>query len=500
MAGVIGLVVSVKPVTSVFCLLGLTGANHHCPRNCCTILWPPGRVHEPMPDILLVEDKDSLRRVLRLTLENAGYTVSEAADARSALNEIAGVPHKLVLTDLRMPNGSGLDVLRASKAADSGTPVIVMTAFGSIDEAVQAMKDGAHDFLQKPVDSNHLLLIVERALEQARLRTENILLREEWSRRYGFPRILGESGAIKRAVAETQRVAQTEANVLFLGESGTGKELFARAVHHLSPRREKPFVAINCAAIPETLIENELFGHERGAFTGAADRRLGKFELASGGTVFLDEIGELPLAVQGKLLRVIEEKVVDRIGGRAPVPVDVRVVAATNKDLKAAVDTGEFRGDLFFRLAVFPVEIPPLRERGGDVLMLAKHFSAQLGKELRGREASLSEDACSALEAHRWPGNVRELENAIERACILSDSLVLEPADLGLVARDTDPTPASFDLNGTLSEVAQRALRFVEQRKIVQVLRNNAGSKNQAAEELGVSYKTLLTKMKDYDL
>jgi transcriptional regulator with GAF, ATPase, and Fis domain len=326
-------------------------------------------------------------------------------------------------------------------------------------------------------------------------------LREEWSRRYGFPRIIGESDAIKRAVAETQRVAQTEANVLFLGESGTGKELFARAIHHLSPRREKPFVAINCAAIPETLIENELFGHERGAFTGAADRRLGKFELASAGTVFLDEIGELPLAVQGKLLRVIEEKVVDRIGGRAPVPVDVRVVAATNKDLKAAVDNGEFRGDLFFRLAVFPVEIPPLRERDGDVLMLAKHFSAELGKELRGREATLSAEACSALRAHRWPGNVRELENAIERACILSDSLLLEPTDLGLVARsDADQTPASFDLNGTLSEVAQHALRFVEQRKIAQALKNNQGNKNQAAEELGVSYKTLLTKIKDYDL
>src|SRR5918993_6113215 len=301
-----------------------------------------------MPDILLVEDKESLRRVLRLTLENAGYTVAEAEDARAAAQEVARAPFRLVLTDLRMPHGSGLDVLRAAKSADPDLPVVVMTAYGSIDEAVQAMKDGAHDFLQKPVDSNHLLLLVERALEQARLRTENVLLREEWSRRYGFPRIIGESEAIKRAVGETQRVSLTEANVLLLGESGTGKELFALAVHHLSPRRDKPFVAINCAAIPETLIENELFGHERGAFTGANDRRLGKFELASSGTVFLDEIGELPLAVQGKLLRAIEEKVVDRIGGRSPVAVDVRVVAATNKDLRRAVDENEFRGDLFF--------------------------------------------------------------------------------------------------------------------------------------------------------
>src|ERR671921_2097883 len=273
-----------------------------------------------MPDILLVEDKESLRRVLRLTLESAGYSVAEAEDARAAALVVAREPFRLVLTDLRMPHGSGIDVLRASKAADPEAPVVLMTAYGSIDEAVQAMKDGAHDFLQKPVDSNHLLLLVGRALEQARLRTENILLREEWSRRYGFPRIVGESDAIKRAVAETQRVAQTTTTVLLLGESGTGKELFARAVHHLSPRREKPFVAINCAAIPETLIESELFGHERGAFTGATERRPGKFELAAGGTIFLDEIGELPLGAQGKLLRAIEEKVVDRIGGGAAPP------------------------------------------------------------------------------------------------------------------------------------------------------------------------------------
>src|SRR5919109_1255219 len=291
-----------------------------------------------MPDILLVEDKESLRRVLRMTLENAGYSVTEAADARAAIDEIGRVPHKLVLTDLRMPNGSGLDVLRAAKNADADVPVVLMTAYGSIDEAVQAMKDGAHDFLQKPVDSNHLLLLIERALEQVRLRTENILLREEWSRRYGFPRIIGESDAIKRAVSETQRVATTDTTVLLLGESGTGKELFARAIHHLSNRRDKPFVAINCAAIPETLIENELFGHERGAFTGAGERRLGKFELASGGTVFLDEIGELPLAVQGKLLRAIEERAVDRIGGRVPVDVDVRIVAAANRELQLAAE------------------------------------------------------------------------------------------------------------------------------------------------------------------
>jgi DNA-binding NtrC family response regulator len=443
--------------------------------------------------------------VLRLTLESAGYTVGEAADARAAAQSVAREPYRLVLTDLRMPHGSGLDVLRASKAAAAEVPVILMTAYGSIDEAVQAMKEGAHDFLQKPVDSNHLLLLVERALEHMRLRTENVLLRDEWSRRYGFPRIVGESDAIKRAVAETQRVAATDTTVLLLGESGTGKELFARAVHHLSPRRDRAFVAINCAAIPETLIESELFGHERGAFTGATERRPGKFELAAGGTIFLDEIGELPLGVQGKLLRAIEEKVVDRIGGRAPVPVDVRIVAATNRDLQTASEAGEFRRDLYFRLAVFPVQIPPLRERGDDAVLLARHFAAQLGKELRKREATLDAEALARVRSHPWPGNVRELENAIERACILADSDVLTPADLGLVPNAARTTAehevgADFDLSGTLSEAAERATRAVERRKIAGALRAHDGNKTRAAEELGVSYKTLLTKIKEYDL
>ena len=457
-----------------------------------------------MPDILLVEDKESLRRVLRLTLESAGYAVAEAEDARAAAHLLARDPFRLVLTDLRMPHGSGLDVLRASKETNPDAPVVLMTAYGSIDEAVQAMKDGAHDFLQKPVDSNHLLLLIERAFEQVRLRTENILLREEWSRRYGFPRIIGESDSIKRAVSETQRVATTDTTVLLLGESGTGKELFARAIHHLSPRREKPFVAINCAAIPETLIESELFGHERGAFTGANERRPGKFELAAGGTIFLDEIGDLPLSAQSKLLRAIEEKTVDRVGGRAPVPVDVRVVAATNRELQAAAEAGEFRRDLYFRLAVFPIEIPPLRERGDDVMLLARHFAAQLGREMRKREATLSDEATAALRAHGWPGNVRELENAIERACILADSTALTPADLGLAregfGQRVEEGRADFDTSGTLSEAAERAVRAVERRKIADALRTHGGNKTRAAEELGVSYKTLLTKVKEYNL
>ena len=455
-----------------------------------------------MSDILLVEDKDSLRRALRLTLEAAGYAVTEARDAREAGDRIATARYRLVLTDLRLPCGSGFDVLRAAQRASAETPVIVMTAYGSIDEAVQAMKEGAYDFLQKPVDSNHLLLLVERALEQARLRTENILLREEWARRYGFPRIIGESEAIKRAVAETQKVARTAATVLLLGESGTGKELFARAVHHLSERRDGPFVAVNCAAIPETLIESELFGHEKGAFTGAHERRPGKFELASGGTVFLDEVGELPLGAQAKLLRVIEERVVDRVGGRAPIPVDVRIVAATNRDLEEAVARGEFRGDLFFRLAVFPVRIPPLRERGGDIALLARHFAAKFGRELRGREMSVSDDALRLLCAHRWPGNVRELVNAIERACILADRMVLRADDFAFLQRREEQIEdwREMDLSGSLAEAVERAARWVERRKIGEALRAHEGNKARAAESLGISYKTLLTKIKEYEL
>jgi transcriptional regulator with PAS, ATPase and Fis domain len=295
--------------------------------------------------------------------------------------------------------------------------------------------------------------------------------------------------------------------VLLLGESGTGKELFARAVHHLSHRRDQPFVAINCAAIPETLIESELFGHERGAFTGATERRPGKFELATGGTVFLDEIGELPLAVQGKLLRAIEEKTVDRIGGRMPVPVDVRIVAATNRELQQAAEAGEFRRDLYFRLAVFPVTIPPLRARGEDVVLLARHFAAQFGRELRGREATLTNESLAALQTHAWPGNVRELENAIERACILADASVLDLRDLSLPVARADEnsveSPETFgvlDLSGSLAEATERAVNFVERRKLAEALRAHDGNKTRAAETLGVSYKTLLTKIKDYEL
>src|ERR1700757_2846171 len=285
-----------------------------------------------MEPILLVEDKPELRAMLRKALERADYSVEEAPDGNAAIDKIRARRYLLVLTDLKLPGSSGLDVLREARRVEPTLPVILVTAYGSVEEAVTAMKEGAFDFIQTPVDLDHLKLLLDRATKQQELLRENLLLREEYAAHYGFPRIVAEHPTMKEASQMTQRVAATDSTVLLQGESGTGKELFARAIHHLSPRRDKAFVAINCAAIPETLIENELFGHERGAFTGANDRRQGKFELASEGTVFLDEIGELPLTVQGKLLRAIEEKCIDRIGGRAPVPVDVRVVAATNKD------------------------------------------------------------------------------------------------------------------------------------------------------------------------
>jgi DNA-binding NtrC family response regulator len=460
-----------------------------------------------MAEILLVEDKDSLRQMLRMTLEGAGHSVAEARDGAEARRKLSESHYKLVITDLKMPRADGLEVLRAAKASDPDTAVIVLTAYGTIDEAVQAMKEGAYDFLQKPVDSCHLLLIVERALEEARLRAENILLKDEYAKRYGFPKIIGDSEAMRKVGQQIQQVAPTSTTVLLLGESGTGKELFARAIHHLSPRRNNPFIAINCAAIPETLIENELFGHERGAYTGADQRRAGKFELASRGTLFLDEVTELSPSVQSKLLRALEEKKITRLGGSADIEVDVRLIAATNCDLEAAVAQKRFREDLYFRLAVFPVYIPPLRERRSDIRQLAEYFAAKFGRELRRAPMRLSREAISALEEYDWPGNVRELENCIERACILARGQQIRPEDLNISMpqskysqREVDSLLNGFDMRGTLAEVSERAQRLVERRKIEMTLKECGYNKSRAAERLGISYKTLLARIKELDL
>src|SRR6202451_2584362 len=316
-----------------------------------------------MEPLLLVEDKAELRAMLRKALERSGYAVDEAPDGTTAVAKLHARRYLLILTDLKLPGCSGLDVLRESKQADPTIPVILITAFGSIEEAVTAMKEGAFDFIQKPVDLDHLNLLVGRAARQQELLRENLLLREEYSARYGFPRIVGEHPLMKEASQMTQRLAGTDATVLLLGESGTGKEVFARAIHHLSARSANPFLALNSAAIPEGLVENELFGHERGAYTGAGARKIGKLELAHRGTLFLDEIGELPLAIQSKLLRVLEEKRFDRVGGTQEIEVNVRILTATNKDLHAAIAEKTFREDLYFRISAVPITIPPLRDR-----------------------------------------------------------------------------------------------------------------------------------------
>ena len=455
-----------------------------------------------MADILVVEDKDSLREMLCMTLERAGYSVAEAGDAAQARRQLQDRLPQLVLTDLRMPHGGGLEVLRATKALDPDLPVIILTAYGSIDEAVQAMKDGALDFLQKPVDSEHLLLVVGRSIEAQRLQREAILLREEYSKRYGFPRIVGDSSVMQQVSRQIQQVATTNTTVLLLGESGTGKELFARAVHHLSPRANRPFIALNCAAIPETLIENELFGHEKGAYTGADSRRAGKFELAQGGTIFLDEIGELPLAVQSKLLRVIEERTITRIGGSAEIVVDVRIVTATNRDLNQAVADKTFREDLFFRLSIFPVRIPSLRERRSDIPQLAESFVQHYGREIRRSTIKISDEAMRSMVAYDWPGNVRELKSCIERACILCNGKVIEARDCSLFTPSQqksreDRFLEGLDFGGTLSEVTDRVTRMVEKRKIELTLEETSFNKTRAAELLGISLKTLASRMRE---
>lgn len=446
-----------------------------------------------METILLVEDKAELREMLVQALTRMEYQVTPAPSAAAGTALLRSHRFSAVLTDLKLPAGSGMDVLRAALEADTGVPVIIMTAYGTIAEAVSAMREGAFDFIQKPIDLEYLRHLLGRALERQHLLRENLVLKEEYARKFGFPRIVGEHHTIQAAAREMQACAASDATVLLLGASGTGKELFARAIHRLSPRTEKPFLALNCAAIPESLVENELFGHERGAFTGADSRQAGKFELAHRGTLFLDEIGELPLSVQAKLLRVLEDGKVHRLGSNAETTVDVRVITATNRDLEAAAHTQQFRQDLYYRLAVLTIRIPSLIERGNDVVLLAEHFLAGYRRELKKPRLRLAEDALRALQAHRWPGNVRELQNAIERASILCEAEI-GPADLALASSSQSQMRSAAGANGAAA-VSQR-----ERERLEQALRDCKWNKRAAAEKLGIPYKSLLTKLRSYDL
>ena len=444
-----------------------------------------------MKRLLIVEDKESLASMLKETVESEGLEADVAASGTEAIDRLAaGRRYFAVLTDLRMPGADGIAVLRQVKESDPDCPVIVMTAFGTIENAVQAMRLGAFDFVQKPVDVDHLLILLRRCREHRELLYENLLLKEEFQQRYGLPAIVGDSAPIVEVSNAIQRVAPTESTVLLQGESGTGKELFARAIHRLSPRRDRPFVAINCAAIPDTLIENELFGHEKGAFTGAIGRQLGKFELADTGTIFLDEIGDLGASVQSKILRVLQERQFERIGGAQPVEVDVRIICATNRNLADDVKERRFREDLFFRINVFPVTIPPLRERKDDVEALAAFFLQKFAREMKKPSLRITDEAMAAMKAYHWPGNIRELQNSLERAAILCDHAAIHPRDLGIATDDQQP---SLDLSGTLAD----ALRSAEKIKILDALRSGRAA---AAEILGIAPRTLAAKMKEHGI
>ena len=454
-----------------------------------------------MLTILIAEDNDGMGQMLTAALATGGYEVTWARDGREALQRLREQKIDLVVTDLKLPYKGGLDILQAAKDQNTLLPVIVMTAHGTIETAVKAVKDGAYDFLTKPFDPDHLLLVISRALEKQRLITENLLLKEEAVSQSGLPRIIGKHPRVLAVIDQINKVAASRTTVLLLGESGTGKELFARALHGLSPRRNGSFVAINCAAIPKELLESELFGHERGSFTGATARRIGKFELADHGTIFLDEIGDLDLGLQAKLLRVLEGEEFCRVGGTARVKIDVRVVAATNKDLRAAIAQQCFREDLFFRLSVVPITIPPLRDRREDIPALVAYFLAHYCRELKRPLKTLSEGARQVMIHHPWMGNIRELQNCIERAVILTDGEVIEEEHLGIRQQELGEIHArEIPLEGTLHEVSAAATRMAETRMIRKVLKSTGGNKSRASQLLGVSYKTLLTKIKDYGI
>jgi len=454
-----------------------------------------------METILVAEDKESMAAMLKETLESEGYGVLVARDGPEGIRLLREHKVDLVLTDLKLPKKTGIDVLRFSKEENHLRPVIIMTAFGSVETAVEAMKGGAFDFITKPFDTDHLLMLIRRAIETQRLVTENILLKEEFAAQLGLPRIIGKSEKITAVAQIIQKVAPTKTTVLLVGESGTGKELFARALHNLSSRQQYPFVPINCAAIPRELLESELFGHEKGAFTGAESKKLGKFELADKGTIFLDEIGDMDIVLQSKLLRVIEDGQIERVGAEKSVKVDVRIIAASNKDLEKAVEEKKFREDLYYRLNVFPVHIPPLRERREDIPLLVEYFINQYAVELKTSSMSISSDALDYLFNYYWKGNVRELENAIERAIILSDgeTITLEHFALSK-AHHAEPADKLHPADGSLEAVAKGASRAAETERITKVLKETRGNKSRAAEVLKVSYKTLLTKIKDYGI
>ncbi len=448
--------------------------------------------------ILVVDDDPAMRHLLSVILTDNGWEARAVGAGDEALRELDARDYDLVLTDVRMPGMDGLALLREIQRLRPDLTVIVMSAYGAQDQALAAMKAGAYDYLSKPFKRDEVVLVLRKAEERERLARENRRLRTELAQGYGPSNLVGASAAMQEVLRQLRKVAPQKTTVLVTGESGTGKELVARALHELSPRAALPFVAVNCGAIPAELIESELFGHVRGAFTDATRTRKGLAEEADGGTLFLDEIGELPVGLQVKLLRFLEDEEVRPLGDVRARRVDVRVVAATGRDLRRAVEAGQFREDLLYRLDVVGVRLPPLRERREDIPALAAHFlarHARLRPELTG--VRLSDDAREALLAHRWPGNVRELEHALERAVVLAEGPLIREEDLPDTARAAPPAPASHD-HGTFS--VKRETRALEVRLIRAALEQTGGNRTRAAELLELSYRALLYKIKEYGI
>ncbi len=445
--------------------------------------------------ILVVEDEDKLRRVIQLQLESAGFEVDGAPSAEQAM-PLATVAN-LVITDLRLPGMDGLQFIQQLHARGIPAAVIVITAHGSVENAVEAMKRGAADFLQKPFSLDHLTTVVQKVFAVQSLRAENQRLRQELDTRYQFDNIIGRSAAMREIFHTVERVAPTRATVLLAGESGVGKDMIARALHQHSPRKTHAFVKINCTALPENLMESELFGYEKGAFTGASASKPGKFEQADQGTVFLDEIGDVPGNIQVKLLRVLQERQFERLGSNVTRNVDVRVIAATNVDLRAALEQGRFREDLYYRLNVVPISIPPLRDRKEDIPFLAIHFVNKLSRDLGSVAKEISPAALDRLLDHSWPGNVRELENTIERSLVLGSSEVLQPAEIRIEAPRNAPISASSQAP-LLPE--GETLEHWEQMMIREALRRTNGNKSQAARLLGLTRNALRYRLSQMGL
>lgn len=438
--------------------------------------------------ILIVEDKKSMAEMLKRSFEIEGFSIKTAYRFKEAVDSLSS-DFDAVITDLKLPDGDGLDIVRIAKSFNPSMPIIVMTAYGSIEKAVRAVKDGAYDFITKPFDPEHLIFVTKRAIEEKRV------IKRELHGLFKAPEAVGHSDKWKEVIERVKRVAPLKTTVLILGESGTGKEVVARMIHHLSPRAENPFVAINCAAIPKELIESEMFGHEKGAFTGANNIRQGYFELADKGTIFLDEIADMDMSLQSKLLRILESGELSRIGASKSIKIDVRIIAASNKNLKNLVEEGRFREDLFFRLNVFPIVIPPLRERRDDIIPLSEYFLRIYAMELGRDVPVLAEETKSLLLNYEWRGNVRELKNVIERALILCDGTKILPEHLNLSFSIIE----GIDLS-SLHDVADLAVRNAEKTKIEEALKKTGGNKSRAAELLKISYKTLLNKIKEYKI